>query len=223
LWRSVDSGATFTRLGNVEVADCVGFGKAAPSARRGRGYPAVYALAQVDGTHGVFRSDDAGASWIRINDDRHQFATAGATITGDPRVYGRVYIGTNGRGIIQGDNHGPNGGCVVTPAIYANTPWYNQQVIRLDNNGDVDITALSVTIGIQRTTGLNYSGQYNNVGGGQISQSHSSDATTLTYQFTLAPGQTLRRGSGFEFAAQTGGSGNQHSTGGDTYTVSYKA
>jgi len=110
LWRSVDGGATFTRLSDVEVADCIGFGKAAPPGRpgrSGRGYPAIYALAQVDGVQGIFRSDDAGASWIRINDDQHQFATAGATITGDSRIYGRVYIGTNGRGIIQGDNHGP--------------------------------------------------------------------------------------------------------------------
>ena len=99
----------------MEVADAIGF--AAPR----RGYPAIYALAQVDGIQGVFRSDDAGSSWVRINDDQHQFATAGATITGDPRVYGRVYIGTNGRGIIQGDSHGPNGGCTVTPVVYANT------------------------------------------------------------------------------------------------------
>jgi hypothetical protein len=219
LWRSVDGGATFTRLGNVEVADAIGFGKAAPR----RGYPAIYALAQVDGIQGVFRSDDAGSSWVRINDDQHQFATAGATITGDPRVYGRVYIGTNGRGIIQGDSHGPNGGCTVTPVVYANTPWYNEQVVRLDNNGDVDITALSVTIRIQRTAGLNHSGQYNNVGGGQILQSHSGDATTLMYQFTLAPGQTLRPGRGFAFAAQTGGSGNHHPMDDDAYTVNYKA
>jgi hypothetical protein len=111
----------------------------------------------------------------------------------------------------------------MTPVVYANTPWYNEQVVRVDNNGDVDITALSVTIVIQRTAGLNHSGQYNNVGGGQILQSHSGDATALTYQFTLAPGQTLRPGSGFAFAAQTSGSGNSHPMNGDTYTVTYKA
>jgi hypothetical protein len=40
---------------------------------------------------------------MRINDDQHQFANARGTITGDGQVYGRVYIGTNGMGIVLGD------------------------------------------------------------------------------------------------------------------------
>ena len=51
---------------------------------------------------GFFRSDDAGSTWQRINDDRHQFGFTGQ-ITGDPRTYGRVYVGTGGRGILYGD------------------------------------------------------------------------------------------------------------------------
>jgi len=99
LWHSSDSGATFTRLSNVDEADTIGFGKPAPR----RSYPALYASAQIGGVRGIFRSDDAGAHWVRINDDRHQYAWTGAAITGDPRVYGRVYVATNGRGIIYGD------------------------------------------------------------------------------------------------------------------------
>jgi xyloglucan-specific exo-beta-1,4-glucanase len=97
--RSTNSGATFTALTNVEEADNIGLGKAAP----GKTYMALYTSAKANGVRGIYRSDDEGATWVRINDDQHQYAWTGKTITGDPRIYGRVYVGTNGRGIIYGD------------------------------------------------------------------------------------------------------------------------
>jgi hypothetical protein len=99
LWRSIDNGGSFTRLANVQEADAVGFGRAAAS----QTYPALYASAQIDNVRGIFRSDDGGVSWVRVIDDQHQFASTGAAITGDPRVYGRVYVSTNGRGVIVGE------------------------------------------------------------------------------------------------------------------------
>jgi xyloglucan-specific exo-beta-1,4-glucanase len=99
LWRSTNSGASFVQVLNVGEADNIGFGKAAP----GQTYPAIYSSAKVAGVRGIFRSDDEGATWIRINDDQHQYGWTGKVITGDPRIYGRVYVGTNGRGIIYGD------------------------------------------------------------------------------------------------------------------------
>jgi photosystem II stability/assembly factor-like uncharacterized protein len=99
LWHSTDGGATFTKVSGVQEADTVGFGKAAP----GASYVTLYTSAQIGGVRGIFRSTDAGASWVRINDDAHQWGWTGAAITGDPRVYGRVYVSTNGRGIIYGD------------------------------------------------------------------------------------------------------------------------
>ena len=99
LWFSRDGGATFRRLTNVEEDDTIGFGKAAHR----DGYPALYTSAKVRGVRGIYRSDDGGRSWDRINDDRHQYAWTGQTITGDPRVWGRVYLGTNGRGVVYGD------------------------------------------------------------------------------------------------------------------------
>jgi len=98
IWHSWDGGNSFFKVWDVDAATTIGFGKPAPFHR----YPALYSSAQVDGDWGVYRSDDAGFTWIRINDDRHQYAQI-TTITGDPRVYGRVYFGTNGRGIIYGD------------------------------------------------------------------------------------------------------------------------
>jgi photosystem II stability/assembly factor-like uncharacterized protein len=71
----------------------------------GATYPAVYVVGTVSGVYGIFRSDDAGASWIRIDDDRHQYGMLG-DIAGDPRIYGRVYVGTEGRGIVYGGLRG---------------------------------------------------------------------------------------------------------------------
>jgi hypothetical protein len=102
LWHSTNSGASFTRLANVQQADNIGFGKAAP----GQTYPALFTIAQIDNVRGVFRSDDGGTTWLRINDDKHQWGNIGQAITGDPRIYGRVYLGTNGRGIQYGDRLG---------------------------------------------------------------------------------------------------------------------
>jgi photosystem II stability/assembly factor-like uncharacterized protein len=56
----------------------------------------------VGGVYGIFRSNDAGVTWTRINDNNHQFGML-SVITGDPRIYGRVYLGTSGRGILHGD------------------------------------------------------------------------------------------------------------------------
>jgi len=98
IWHSVDSGDTFTKLSNVTSANSIGFGMAVP----GQNYMALYASAVIGGIHGLFRSDDGGKVWLRINDDQHQYGGIGY-ITGDPRIYGRVYFGTNGLGIIYGD------------------------------------------------------------------------------------------------------------------------
>jgi photosystem II stability/assembly factor-like uncharacterized protein len=99
LYHSADAGATFTHLPDIGETQSIGFGKAAP----GKSYPAVYFTGEIGSTTGVFRSDDAGATWTRINDDQHQYGWMGQAITGDPRIFGRVYLASNGRGILYGD------------------------------------------------------------------------------------------------------------------------
>ena len=56
----------------------------------------------VEGQRGFFRSTDGGATWLRINDDQHQWGLV-LQITGDPKKFGRVYVGTHGRGTFYGD------------------------------------------------------------------------------------------------------------------------
>ncbi|WP_282697445.1 RICIN domain-containing protein [Streptomyces sp. CC208A] len=101
LLHSTDGGRTFTPLTTVRSASALGFGRAAP----GASYQALYLIGTVKDVTGVFRSTDKGATWLRVNDDAHQWGAIGGVgvITGDPDVYGRVYVGTNGRGLQYGD------------------------------------------------------------------------------------------------------------------------
>ncbi|MGW7052283.1 1,4-beta-glucanase [Streptomyces sp. NPDC054887] len=99
LYRSTDGGRTFTKVASCWASYTLGFGRAA----EGAGYPALFQVGATGEQTAVFRSDDEAASWIRVNDDDHQWGWIGETITGDPRIHGRVYLGTNGRGIQYAD------------------------------------------------------------------------------------------------------------------------
>jgi hypothetical protein len=101
LTRSSDAGNTFFAIEGVEWCEAVGFGKAAS----GSDFPTVYIYGTVDGTTGVFRSTDQGTSWLRVNDDEHEYGGPGdaSVIIGDMNVFGRVYMTTAGRGIVYGE------------------------------------------------------------------------------------------------------------------------
>ena len=100
LYRSTNSATSFSQLSNVSSCDAVGFGKAAT----GKTFPAVYIWGTISGVTGLFRSDDEGNSWVRINDDLHQFGGPGngQFVMGDMAVYGTVFMSTVGRGVICG-------------------------------------------------------------------------------------------------------------------------
>jgi Cellulase (glycosyl hydrolase family 5) len=106
------------------------------------------------------------------------------------------------------------GGVSASAVVASSSPWFNEEDLRLTSPG---LTSLTITIVVQRTTGISFNGQYNTVGG-SILQSNSSTASTVTYTFTLASGQRLGSGM-FTFAAQTSGTGTTHPTAGDTFTV----
>lgn len=99
LYRSVDSGETWRRTAQRLSIAYYGLGKAAPGSR----WPALYAIGTHDGHEAVWRSVDGGGDWRRINDDAHQWGLRFRCIIGDPKQFGRVYIGTDGRGILYGD------------------------------------------------------------------------------------------------------------------------
>ncbi|HKE94262.1 MAG TPA: endo-1,4-beta-xylanase [Povalibacter sp.] len=139
--------------------------------------------------------------------------TSNVTITGTSGTLS--HTATVSLTVSQG---GGGGAVTITSAVTSASPWFNEEQVRISHTAP--ITALSVTVVVQRTTGISFSGQYNTVGG-QVQQSNSSTATAVTYQFTLAAGQTLNAGTNRVFAAQTSGNGTAHPTSGDSYTVTY--
>lgn len=105
LWHSVDSGVTWTKLpgtqvgmGNTTQHGAMKVALGVPAARSSYS-AAVYFVGRllVDGVYvyGVFRSDDAGSNWTRIDDDAHRFGGVGA-IVADTRAYGRVFLAGRG-------------------------------------------------------------------------------------------------------------------------------
>ncbi len=97
LIHSPDPKTPFSAIRDVDAAWAVGFG--APAVKDA--YPAVYLYGRVKGKEGLWRSDDEGKTWLRINDDAHQFGGM-HVITGDPLEYGVLYIAPHGRGILVG-------------------------------------------------------------------------------------------------------------------------
>ena len=95
LYHSVDGGKTFDNLRAFSDAWLVGFGMPAS----GMTYPAIYVYGKRSGTTGVYRSTDSASTWTRIDDATHLYGGF-HSLVGDPNVFGRIFIGTEGRGIV---------------------------------------------------------------------------------------------------------------------------
>jgi hypothetical protein len=104
LARSTDGGATFNKIASVSNCEAVGFGKAA----EGKSFPTIFIFGKVGEVTGVFMSNDEGESWVRANDDEHEYGglANGEFVVGDMNVYSRVYMSTAGRGIVYGEING---------------------------------------------------------------------------------------------------------------------
>jgi photosystem II stability/assembly factor-like uncharacterized protein len=104
LARSTNSGESFTKLKGVTYCAAVGLGKEAPEAK----YATIYIWGTVKNVTGLHRSTDEGKTWVRINDDEHQYGGPGngKFVIGDWNVFGRVYMSSVGRGIVMGNEAG---------------------------------------------------------------------------------------------------------------------
>lgn len=97
LFHSPDSKSKMAQIRNVDEPWAISFG--APMVKGN--YPAIYLWGKVKGAEGLWRSDDTGANWVRINDDAHRYGELRA-IAGDMVEPGTVYLAPHGRGVIVG-------------------------------------------------------------------------------------------------------------------------
>jgi len=154
LTRSVNSGQAFTKLNGVTYCGAVGFGKEAT----GKTYPTVYIWGTVNSVLGIYRSTDEGATWIRVNDDAHEYGgpANGQFVIGDRNVYGRVYMSTAGRGIVYGESDQTCIPASVTPRIKTNDEAMKKtSTTTLTEGGTAVLSPEDITGGTWSWTGPN--------------------------------------------------------------------
>ncbi|HXH16017.1 MAG TPA: hypothetical protein VNJ10_07765 [Sphingomonas sp.] len=92
LFRSTDGANSFVPASGTLRVELYGLGKSG-----------VFAVGTRDDVRGIWRSVDNGRNWSRIDDDDHRWGGRYRVVSGDPRREGRVYLGTDGRGLFYGD------------------------------------------------------------------------------------------------------------------------
>jgi len=105
IYESTNFGASFTQIVGSSVvvyANDMAIGAPPP----GSTTPTIYIYGTVPGSSfvGVWRNDNGGVgSWLQLNTTTQQWGGLIQTVAADPNVFGRVYLGINGRGIIMGN------------------------------------------------------------------------------------------------------------------------
>jgi type II secretion system protein G len=106
-------------------------------------------------------------------------------------------------------------GVTVTPSVSPGTSaWWGENQLTITN--PAPMTALSVTVNVARTTGVNGAGQYTTFWGGTIDSGQSVTASTVSYTFVA--NTSIVAGSWF-LGSQYSGTGTPRVTSGDTWSV----
>ncbi|KAF3929672.1 hypothetical protein AA313_de0202779 [Arthrobotrys entomopaga] len=99
LYRTTNYGSSFTKISGPSIGGDFDLGAPKTSGA----YWSIAGFFTIDGLSGVYRTDDAGVNWVRINDALGFGSASANKVAVDYKVYGRVFVGTNGRGIFYGN------------------------------------------------------------------------------------------------------------------------
>lgn len=110
-----------------------------------------------------------------------------------------------------------NNGVTATGSVALGaSAYFTEEDVTMSNTAPV--TALAITITVQKTTGVAYSAMYGTITV-PFTMTHTDNGTTIVFTYTLNAGQTLPPSTNQTFAAQITGAGTPHPTTGDTYSV----
>jgi hypothetical protein len=111
----------------------------------------------------------------------------------------------------------PSNGVTATPSEVGSGSYSGQELLLVTNTSS--ITAMTVTIVVQKTAGVTYNGESNSFPGGDVTQSSSSAGGTITYTTTLGSGKTIPAGGSATVYADFSGTGTARSYSGDTWSI----
>jgi Bacterial Ig domain len=159
LWKSTDSCATWKKVSaNLQEVLNIGFGAHKPGAAGS--YPTIYVNGWLNRVQGFYQSIDGGATWTPISVPAGQGVWPQTTVdfvsslSGDPNVYGRIYVGFNGTG-----------------AAYIDTadacPWVNFSSVNPNASLTGTVTLTAQHSGLVPVTSVQFSVDGTNIGSAQ--------------------------------------------------------
>src|SRR5581483_3787458 len=174
-YRSTDQGKTWSAVANVQDVYCFGYGAAAP----GQSYPAIYIVGYVNNVYGIWQSNDNAQSWTQIGTNPINSIDSINTISGDPNVYGQVYVGFSGSGYAILQASGANSGPSVTGLIAS------------PSTGDLNV-GHTTTLTLNLSSAVTVAGGVPTLtlnDGGVATYSGGSGTNALTFSYTVGTGQ----------------------------------
>jgi uncharacterized protein YjdB len=99
LYFSSNGGSSFTKMAGFDQCWAIGFGKKQNTAQA---YPTIFAYGRYNNVWGLYRSIDQGSNWSKCATYVLDRLNAVNDITGDPDVFGKVYLAMGATGFVYG-------------------------------------------------------------------------------------------------------------------------
>ena len=179
-YRSTNGGATWTAVPNVLDVLAFGFGAAAA----GQSYPAIYIVGYVNSVYGIWQSTNNAQSWTNIGTYPNGELDPITTISGNPNVFGEVYVGFGDGGGYAYLPAGSTGGTGTGPTITG--------ISESPATGDLNV-GKTVALTLAFNENVTVAGGRPTLtlsDGGTAFYYKGSGTKTLTFNYTVAAGQS---------------------------------